>query len=171
LWLPYGAFGSHSVPSTSYTLQSGSHTAHMAPIWCTQLPHGPHMVHSSPMAPIASLMLSSGSHTSPIQCTWLTDRAHGRIRCTQHPYGECGSHIAHAISNLVHTAPIQCMQLTYGMWLLYGSRGPIGCMELLYGSIHRPCGSIWLPYGTCGSHTAHTTPIWPPFGIHAAPIW
>jgi hypothetical protein len=183
-WLPYGAHGSQmasihpmrlpygdiclpwgmQLPYSSY----GSHTAHAAPIWhhlpptwSTYLPYGVHMAH---VVPIWCMQLLHGTINLSCGYIWLSYGAHRSIQCQLlcGPISGRCSHKLPSASHMVQTAPI---------WLCVvdvahlGSRGPIGCMVLLYGSIHHPCVSIWLPYGTFGSQTAHTNPIWPHLGV------
>jgi hypothetical protein len=140
--------------------------------------------------------------------------------CTiQLPYGACSSHVvsqdshvgqhgshiefgphkAPHGSHLHHTAPIWCIRLTKNdICLPYDTQ--VWRTQLPFHTRHLPwfirctglpyC-TIWLPYDTCGSHTAHSAPIrchlpptrcnlapirhtWPPYGAHSshmAPIW
>jgi hypothetical protein len=146
-------------------LSCGRHAVHATTIWHTAL-IWPCMVHE---APIRHMRLPSGACSSkyggnhlPYGSTWLPNGAHSSHTAQMAPQwppcSACSSH-----KGAIHL----CTQSPYG---------PLCCMWLPNGS----CGShlvlaapTCLPYGsiTGGSHTAHTTPIWPPFGSHAAPIW
>jgi hypothetical protein len=134
--------GTIHLPPGHTQLPYGFHMALVVPIWCMQILHG--TIH----LPYGDTWLPYGAHCSDTVPAPMWPPCSGCNSCivSRLSYGSRSSHMA-----------------------ICGSCGSY--MELLYGSILLPYGSIGLPYGTHGSHTAHTTPIWPPVWIHAAPIW
>jgi hypothetical protein len=115
--VPLGAWSSYMAAYIAHMAQSGSHMAQVAPIQRTPLPYGPIREScSSHMVPFASHMATSGSHMA-LWHTWLHHGTHGstmvHMAPAWSPHSACGSHLAPAASNMVHTAPKQCTQLSY----------------------------------------------------------
>jgi hypothetical protein len=167
----------------------GSHTAHVAPIWCNPLntapmactlhkaptwgplhlivhawlPYGPHMVH---VAPIWCIRLPCGAwepHMAPFSSQMV-------------PFGSCTVHMApiwpplgarcpHVVSSTSHTCK----------WLQYGSQmAHVTPIQLIL-------APIWPLHGAWGSHMAlsalhmaHMAPMWCmqlQFWHNLPPIW
>jgi hypothetical protein len=161
IWPPYVAFFLQMMPSSSQMLYllpygvCGSHTAHVAPLWCnplnaapmacTQLPHGALCIPKCTQC-------SDIGHVAPIWCIRLPCGAwepHMAPFASQMvPSGSCTVQMAHIGPHMAHNAPMWCHPPPIP---IHGSN-----MALRW-HMRLPYSQFWPPYG--------------PYTVQGAPIW